>query len=196
MENIGRAEGAGGAARAADEVMHPLAGETVQTGGEDRVHAGEPGARTEGAPYGAEKAGNESSGIYAGARAGVLERSVARFIDLLFALLLAKLPGYVGFFAGLTYIGIADGLMDGRSIGKRIIKLRVVYPADNRPADLRASILRNSTIALCYMFFKVPAVGWLLAAAGLLFELVLIIGSPAGKRLGDEIANTVVLPDY
>ncbi|HEX9859719.1 MAG TPA: RDD family protein, partial [Nitrospirota bacterium] len=164
MENIGRDGTAGGAA---DEVMQPVTGETVRTGGE--------GAGTEGAPSGAEKTGREAPGIDARAKAGVLERSVARFIDLLLALLLAKLPGYVGFFAGLTYIGVADGLMDGRSIGKRIIKLRVVYPADNRPADLRASILRNSTIALCYMFFKVPVVGWILAAAGLLFELVLII---------------------
>lgn len=136
----------------------------------------------------------EPSEIPAGCvKAGILERSIARFIDVLFALLLAKLPGYVGFFAGLTYIGIADGLPGGGSIGKRIMALKVINPADGEPADLRASILRNSTIGLLYMLFKIPVIGWIFAAAGIAFELLLIIGSPAGRRLGDEVASTVVV---
>ena len=128
-------------------------------------------------------------------KADILNRSIARFIDVLFCLLLARLPGYVGFFAGLTYAGIADGLFAGQSIGKRIIGLRVLYSGDGRPADFRASILRNSPIGLLYMVFHIPIVGFVLAGLGLGFETLLIIGSPEGRRLGDEIAATVVVDE-
>jgi uncharacterized RDD family membrane protein YckC len=125
-------------------------------------------------------------------KADTLNRSIARFIDILFALLLARLPGYVGLLSGLTYIGIADGLMGGRSLGKRIIGLRVLRAKSGRPADFRASILRNSPIGLLYLIFHIPLIGWALACMGLGFELLLMIGSPEGRRLGDEIADTVV----
>lgn len=128
-------------------------------------------------------------------KAETLNRVIARFIDVLAALLLAKLPGYVGLLAGLTYVGIADGLMGGRSLGKRIIGLRVIYADNGRPGDFRASILRNSPIGLLYLIFHIPLVGWILACLGLMFEMLLIIGSPEGRRLGDEIAATVVADD-
>lgn len=128
-------------------------------------------------------------------KAPVLNRVIARFIDILAALLLARLPGYIGPFAALTYIGIADGFMGGRSVGKRIIGLRVHCPGKGRPADFRDSILRNSTIGLLFIVSLMPVVGWVLAAAGLGFELVLMIGSPEGKRLGDEIASTLVMEE-
>jgi hypothetical protein len=41
----------------------------------------------------------------------------------------------------------------------------------------------------------VPIAGWVLAVLGLAFELLLIIGSPEGMRLGDEIASTVVIDE-
>src|SRR5512143_2289740 len=68
-------------------------------------------------------------------KADTLNRSIARFIDILIALLISRLPGYIGVLTGLTYIGIADGLMAGRSPGKRIIGLRALYRDDRRPAD-------------------------------------------------------------
>ena len=129
------------------------------------------------------------------AKANTLNRSIARFIDILVALLLARLPGYVGVLAGLTYITIADGLMGGRSLGKKVIGLRAVYRKDGRGADFRASILRNSTIGVLYLIFLVPIAGWALAVFGLAFELLLVIGSPEGMRLGDEIASTVVIDE-
>lgn len=128
-------------------------------------------------------------------KANTLNRSIARFIDILAALLLARLPGYVGVLSGLTYITIADGLMGGRSLGKKVIGLRAVYRKDGRGADFRASILRNSTMGALYLIFLVPIAGWVLAVLGLAFELLLIIGSPEGMRLGDEIASTVVLDE-
>jgi uncharacterized RDD family membrane protein YckC len=145
-----------------------------------------PGAALEAAP--------ESANI-ALPKASVLNRAIARAIDILFALLLAQLPGYIGFLAGLLYIAIADGLMGGRSIGKRIIGLRAVQKKDGRPADFRASILRNSTIGLLYILHYIPYAGWALALVGLGIESLLMIGSAEGMRLGDEIAQTVVIED-
>jgi len=129
------------------------------------------------------------------AKANTLNRSIARFIDILFALLLARLPGYVGILSGLTYIAIADGLMGGRSLGKKVIGLRAIYRKDGRGADFRASILRNSTMGVIYLVFLVPIAGWVLAVFGLAFELLLILGSSEGMRLGDEIASTVVIDE-
>lgn len=190
VDVAGSGTGASGAA-----VDEPLYGAEETGAGIPAVQAGVSGAA--GAVGGVDASAvpvDEPSGIPAGCvKAGILERFIARFIDILFTLLLAKLPGYVGFFAGLTYIAIADGLPGGGSIGKRIIALKVINTVDGEPADLRASILRNSTMGLLYMLFKIPVVGWIFAAAGLAFELLLIIGSPAGRRLGDEVASTLVV---
>ena len=128
-------------------------------------------------------------------KANTLNRSIAKFIDILFALLLGRLPGYIGVLSGLMYIGISDGLMGGRSIGKRIIGLRVKTLKDGGNADFRASVLRNSTIGALYLISFIPFAGWALAVLGLAFELLLIIGSPEGMRLGDEIASTVVVDE-
>jgi uncharacterized RDD family membrane protein YckC len=128
----------------------------------------------------------------AGVKANTLNRCIAKFIDILIALLLSRLPGYIGFCSGLLYIGIADGVMDGRSVGKRIAGLRVYSKKTGKRADFRASILRNSTIGVFYILSMIPFVGWAAGILGLGFELLLIIGSPEGMRLGDEIALTVV----
>ncbi len=131
-------------------------------------------------------------GIEGATKANTLNRCIARFIDILIALFLARLPGYIGFFSGLLYIGIADGVMKGRSVGKRIAGLRVYSKKTGNWADFRLSILRNSTIGIFYCLSLIPFVGWAAGLLGLGFELLLIIGSPEGMRLGDEIALTVV----
>ncbi len=136
-------------------------------------------------------AASQSSAAEA-AKANTLNRCIAKFIDILIALLLARLPGYIGFCSGLLYIGIADGVMGGRSVGKKIAGLRVYSKKTGQLADFRASILRNSTIGVFYIFSLIPFVGWAAGILGLGFELLLIIGSPEGMRLGDEIALTVV----
>jgi len=142
-----------------------------------------------------EKPGGPRTASSGSLKASTLNRSIARFIDVLIVLLLARLPDYIGVFAGLTYVGIADGLAGGRSLGKRIIGLRVVYQDKGRQADMRASILRNSTLCLLYIVSLIPLVGWILACLGLCFEFLLVIGSPFGKRLGDEVAGTIVLDE-
>jgi uncharacterized RDD family membrane protein YckC len=126
-------------------------------------------------------------------KADVMNRVIARFIDVLIALLLARLPGYIGFMAGFGYLAAADGWLDGASMGKKVIGLRAVRESGGGGVDYRDSILRNSTVCILYALLWVPLVGWILSIAGAGFELLLMIGSPTGKRLGDEIASTVVL---
>jgi uncharacterized RDD family membrane protein YckC len=133
-------------------------------------------------------AGSEAAAV----KANTLNRCIAKFIDILIALLLSRLPGYIGFCSGLLYIGIADGVMGGRSVGKKIAGLRVYSKKTGKRADFRASILRNSTIGVFYILSFIPFVGWAAGILGLGFELLLIIGNPEGMRLGDEIALTVV----
>jgi uncharacterized RDD family membrane protein YckC len=135
---------------------------------------------------------SEGSAAEAAVKADTLNRCIARFIDILIALLLARLPGYIGFCSGLLYIGVADGVMGGRSVGKKIAGLRVYSKKTGQRADFRASILRNSTIGVFYILSFIPFVGWAVGVLGLGFELLLVIGNPEGMRLGDEIALTVV----
>jgi uncharacterized RDD family membrane protein YckC len=125
-------------------------------------------------------------------KADNLPRFVARIIDLLLAVALAQVVAPVGFFAGMTYVLIADGVAQGRSLGKGLIGLRVVS-ADGQPAGLRESILRNLSMAVGYLMFAVPWIGWLLAGAVMVFEGLLVMGNERGRRLGDDLANTQVI---
>jgi uncharacterized RDD family membrane protein YckC len=125
-------------------------------------------------------------------KADHLQRFVARAIDLLVAAALAHLVVPVGFFAGLVYLLIADGVVPGRSLGKGLIGLRVVS-GDGQPAALRESILRNLPLGMGYLLFIVPWIGWLLAGAVVLLEGLLVFGNPRGRRLGDELADTQVI---
>jgi len=125
-------------------------------------------------------------------KADYLPRLVARIIDLLVAAALAQVVRPVGFFAGLTYVLIADGVMPGRSPGKAVIGLRVAA-ADGQPAGLRESILRNVPIGAAFLLTVIPWIGWLLAGAVIVLEGLLVVGNDRGRRLGDELARTHVM---
>jgi hypothetical protein len=68
-----------------------------------------------------------------------------------------------------------------------------VVPRTKEIAGFRESILRNLPLAVGYLLFPLPYVGWLLAVAITVFEALLIIGNEQGLRLGDEFAHTQVL---
>ncbi|MBI5755564.1 MAG: RDD family protein [Nitrospirae bacterium] len=125
-------------------------------------------------------------------KANILNRFVARFIDLIIAAALSKLLHPVGFFAGLTYLLIADGFFDGRSLGKKIIKLRTIK-ADGELCTYRDSILRNLTIAAGYLFFFIPYIGWLFTLILYAVEGLVIVGNEKGLRIGDELAKTFII---
>ena len=125
-------------------------------------------------------------------KASVLNRLVAKIIDLIVAAAFSKLLPPVGFFAGLTYLLIADGFFDGRSLGKKLIKLRTVKTGGEL-CTYKDSILRNLTIAIGYILFFIPYVGWILTLIVYSIEGLIIIGNEKGLRIGDELAKTYII---
>ena len=126
-------------------------------------------------------------------KANLLHRLIAKFIDLLLVAALARLLPPVGFFGGITYLLISDGFLGGRSLGKWLIGLKTVIVDKNGPCTFRESILRNGPLAVAYLLFFVPYVGWLFCMMVLTLETLLIIGNAKGLRIGDELGGTQVL---
>ncbi len=125
--------------------------------------------------------------------AGLLLRAAAKIIDFILIAAVIEIIPRAGFFAGLTYLLLGDGFFDGRSVGKKLLKIRVVSAETNRPCTFRDSILRNSTFAVGYVLWIVPVIGWLFIVVVTVIEFILILGSKDGMRLGDEIAKTAVI---
>ena len=131
------------------------------------------------------------AGIYP--KAQVLNRGIAKLIDLFIVVAASQMIMPVGFLGGLAYILVADGFAGGRSIGKRLIGLETVRPDRRVAAGFRESIIRNLPFAVAQLAFAIPYVGWLVSVAIIVFEAVLILGNEQGRRLGDEVAGTQVL---
>ena len=131
------------------------------------------------------------AGIYP--KAQILNRGIAKLIDLFIVAAVGQMVVPVGFLGGLAYILIADGFAGGRSIGKRLIGLQTVLPERRAVAGFRESIIRNLPFAVAQLAFAVPYMGWLLSVVIIVFESVLILGNEQGRRLGDEVAGTQVL---
>ncbi|MBC8412536.1 MAG: RDD family protein [Nitrospira sp.] len=137
-------------------------------------------------------------------KAGLIDRFIAKTIDLLVvATVISIIPG-TGFYIGLAYIMLSDGFWSGRSIGKKLIGLRVVCSSDSgleNPCGFKESIYRNISFAAGYLLYGIllgiPFVGWLLAGLVIfviiVFEYLILLGSQNGMRLGDELAKTQVL---
>jgi uncharacterized RDD family membrane protein YckC len=126
-------------------------------------------------------------------RAGLLLRAAAKIIDFILIAAVIEIIPRAGYFAGLAYLLLGDGFFDGRSVGKKLIRLRVVSTVTNGPCTFRDSILRNSTLAVGYILWIIPWIGWIFILLTAALEFILILGSRDGKRLGDEFAKTVVL---
>lgn len=126
-------------------------------------------------------------------RAGLLLRTVAKILDFIIIAAAVEMVPKAGFFAGLAYLLIGDGLFDGKSLGKKLIGLRVVSVDTNTPCTFRDSILRNSTLGIGFLFYKIIWVGWIFIVIVSAFEFIILLGSRKGMRIGDEIAKTVVI---
>lgn len=126
-------------------------------------------------------------------RADTLLRVVARVLDILILAAAWELLPKAGFAAGIVYILIGDGLLEGRSIGKKIIGLQVISLTSKMPCSIRESIFRNLPLAIAFIALKVPYVGWIVAMAICAIELLLIVASSDGMRAGDMLANTSVV---
>lgn len=124
-------------------------------------------------------------------KAPVLRRIIAEIIDRL-----VPCPIVVYFFPLwlLVIIGydlFSDGLLEGCSVGKRLMGLRTVIASNGKPCNFARSFLRNldwAVARLCYMSL------WLIPFALTydFIELMLVLFSPTGQRLGDRLAGTQV----
>ncbi len=125
-------------------------------------------------------------------QASLLSRVVARAVDVIIILAAAEILPKAGFLAGVGYMFIGDGIAGGGSLGKKLLGLAVL---DDGGAACRAreSILRNLTLGTGVVLWKVPLIGWLLAAAIFILEFIVLLGSREGRRIGDEIAKTRVV---
>jgi uncharacterized RDD family membrane protein YckC len=126
-------------------------------------------------------------------RAGLLVRTVARILDFILIAAVAEIVPKAGFFAGLAYLLIGDGLFDGQSLSKKLIGIKVVSLDAHTPCSFRDSILRNCTFGLGYLFYKVLWFGWIAIAIIALLEFLVMLGSRERMRIGDEIAKTIVI---
>ena len=93
-------------------------------------------------------------GVYP--KAQVLDRFIAKTIDLLIVAAASKLVPPIGVLAGLAYILLADGFGGGRSVGKRLIGLQTIVPRTRDPAGFRESIIRNPPCGLAQLAFEIP----------------------------------------
>ncbi len=129
-------------------------------------------------------------------RADLTTRAVAGFVDFLLIIGLARLPDVLGFLSATGYILIRDGLFDRRSIGKKLIGLRVAASEGSGAAvTYRESIIRNATFAVAYLLFLIPYAGWVLAPVAVGVECLAAIGDERGMRIGDMLARTMVIQD-
>lgn len=131
-------------------------------------------------------------------KANLLNRFLAKFIDfLVIGVLATVVKAPIGSLAALTYSLISDGFFDGRSLGKKLIGLKVINIKTGHPCNYKDSILRNIPIGLTVLFAVIPILGWiLLFTVGLvmiLFESYLIYSDDGGIRIGDILADTQVV---
>lgn len=125
--------------------------------------------------------------------ADLLLRIIAKILDFIIIVAVTEVIPKAGFFAGLAYLLIGDGLFDGRSLGKKLIGLKVISVDTNKPCSFKDSILRNSTFAIGYLLYKIPWFGWIFIVIVSVFEFIILLGSKERMRLGDEIAKTKVV---
>lgn len=107
-------------------------------------------------------------------------RIVAMIIDWVVAGALWLVP-IVGWFASIIYLFIRDGLpfLDGQSIGKKAMGLRAVTEDGQALTNnWGANIMRNITVVISPLS---------------LIELIVLLSSDNGLRLGDQWAKTKVI---
>jgi uncharacterized RDD family membrane protein YckC len=125
-------------------------------------------------------------------KASLLLRVVAKALDYILIALATEMVPKAGFYGGLLYILISDGLFDGRSIGKRLMGLRVVSSVGGGPCTMKESILRNALLGAGLLLYLIPLIGWVFTAFISAIEFLILLGSKEQMRLGDELARTIV----
>jgi len=104
----------------------------------------------------------------------LIKRLVAEIVDEIIII--------VGFlfliFPGLIYVVIQDALFDGRSIGKKLMGLKVINVKTGANCSYKESAIRN-------LYLAIPILGWL--------DYIIVLFAEDHRRVGDKLANTVVI---
>ncbi len=138
-------------------------------------------ARPEGSPY---------------PKADLTLRGLARLADLTLAWAVAQSAPQIGPLVAAFYLLVADGLMNGQSVGKKIFGVRTVVVPRRVAAGWHESVLRNAPFALVAVFYAVPLLWPVLFVVGLPvvgFEAYMIYTDRLGIRIGDIFADTQVV---
>ena len=140
--------------------------------------------------------------VQAELKVSVVNRVFAKMIDLAFVIVVVRiLPYPVGPLIGFLYSLFADGMptkrLRGQSLGKRLLKLRVVHKVTRKPATLRESALRNAPVGVATFFAFIPVWGWLIliliGVPLMIMEIYLMLSVEGGHRLGDVMGDTEVV---
>lgn len=130
----------------------------------------------------------------------LMSRLLARAIDVLILAAMhflgGALWGPLGIILPLAFCAVQDALWVGQSIGKRIIGLRVIDDSRGLPCSFVRSFHRNVPFLFAVVLASIPwlwAFFFLLAVPCLVLETYLIVALDPGTRLGDVLANTVVV---
>ena len=151
-------------------------------------------------------------------KADLGKRFLALLIDGLIVMALSFILGMagrtfsgLGLLIGAAYILLRDGLafefMNGRSIGKKVMKLRPIR-LDGGIMDINTSIRRNWPLVLSSIIMGIASVsfgigmfaiaallgiiGWFASLLGLV-EAILVLTDSEGRRIGDKFAGTKVI---
>ncbi len=163
--------------------------------------------------------GFTDSGSFSDGKADLGKRFVAALIDGLIVYALALVLSFggrgtlygLGMLVGAGYYLVRDGLaldfMDGRSIGKKVMKLRPIR-LDGGVMDVSTSIRRNWPLAVGSILWGIASLtgglGMFFLAGGLaiiawigsllgLVEGILVLTDAEGRRIGDKFAGTKVI---
>ena len=126
----------------------------------------------------------------------LMPRFLAALIDGLLSGLVSTIIPVIGAIASTVYMLTKDGLFEGQSIGKKVMKLQVVT-IEGQKADYGTSVRRNIIFAIPTFIMIIPILGWIVAPfvalAVMLIEVIKVTTDPQGRRLGDNWANTQVV---
>jgi uncharacterized RDD family membrane protein YckC len=135
-------------------------------------------------------------------RAHVINRVSAKLIDIFLVVFFAAVIWYpVGPLIGFLYSILGDGInygpFRGQSIGKKLLKLRVVERQNRQPIHFKDSVFRNAPVGVATFFAIIPVWGWLIllliGVPLMLMEIYLMATVHTGHRLGDVMGDTEVV---
>jgi uncharacterized RDD family membrane protein YckC len=127
-----------------------------------------------------------------------IRRLLSKLIDSFIAIILVSIFYPLGGILSMAYILFSDGFFDGRSIGKKILKLKVLnIKKEHRKCSYWDSVLRNAPLAFTILLLSFPILGWFLFLTMgifiILFETYLVLTEKDGRRIGDILAHTKVI---